>query len=190
MTAAPRILAAAMELFGTQGFEATSIRQIANRCGLTDAAVLYHFGSKRRILAAVWDDVFEPGPSGDVDPAATVADQIDRIVALALADTAIRDAEARLMVRQTLAGDSDAIGLRGRRIAAWTESLETLFRRAYTAGEAALMADSLTMLLTGCVLRAQIEMGHEFAQRCRDIDYQRHVQELARTLIPTFREAV
>ena len=191
MTTVPRILAAAMELFGTQGFEATSIRQIADQCGLTDAAVLYHFGSKRRILAAVWDDIFEGGPTSDVDPAATVAEQVDRIVALALADTAMRDAEARLMVRQTLAGDSDAIELRARRLTAWTESLKTLFRRAYTARQAALMADSLTMLLTGCVLRAQIEMGHEFAQRCRDIEYQRRVQELARALIPaTYHEAV
>lgn len=191
MTAAPRILAAAMELFGTQGFEATSIRQIAERCDLTDAAVLYHFGSKRRILAAIWNEVFEGGPENDVDPATSVAEQVDRIVALALTDTAMRDAEARLMVRQTLAGDCDAIELRARRLAAWKGALEGLFLRAYGADQAALSADALTMLLTGCVLRAQIELGHEFAQRCRDPEYQRGVQELARTIIPAgYREAV
>ncbi|HKS90594.1 MAG TPA: helix-turn-helix domain-containing protein [Tepidiformaceae bacterium] len=191
MTTVPRILAAAMELFGTQGFEATSIRQIAERCELTDAAVLYHFGSKRRILAAIWNEVFEDGPESDVDPAASVAEQVDRIVALALTDTAMRDAEARLMVRQTLAGDCDAIDLRARRLAAWKGSLEGLFLRAYPADQAALRADALTMLLTGCVLRAQIELGHEFAQRCRDLEYQQQVQGLARTLVPApYREAV
>lgn len=50
---ADRILAAARELFGRDGYQRTTLKQIAERCGLTDAAVLYHFRSKREILEAL-----------------------------------------------------------------------------------------------------------------------------------------
>lgn len=184
MTAAPRILAAAMELFGTQGFEQTSIRQIAERCGVTDAAVLYHFGSKRSILTALWKDVLDVSPGDDPEPAATVAEQVDRVTLMTLTDAAMRDAEVRLMLRQTLAGDGDAAEVRTMRVQAWTQSLEDLFGRAYPRVQALQMADALTMLLTGCVLRGQIEHGAAFGEVCRDADFQHHVQQLARTILP------
>ncbi len=190
MTTVPRIIAAAMELFGTQGFEETSIRQIADRCGLTDAAVLYHFRSKRQILAAVWRDAFRGGPSDQFEPAGTLAEHVDRIVAMALAGMAMRDAETRLMVRQTLAGDIEAVELRAARLEAWGSSLESLFEQTYPAEQAERMADALTMLLTGCMLRSQIEYGRAFADHCRDGEYQRHVQQLARTILRPLPEAV
>jgi AcrR family transcriptional regulator len=48
-----RILAAALELFLDQGYQRSSLRQIADRLGLTKAAILYHFPSKAHILAAL-----------------------------------------------------------------------------------------------------------------------------------------
>ena len=42
-----RILEAARELFGTDGFDCTTVRQIASAVGITDAALYYHFKSKR-----------------------------------------------------------------------------------------------------------------------------------------------
>ena len=41
-----RILAVALELFTEQGYEATSLREIAERLGVTKAALYYHFPSK------------------------------------------------------------------------------------------------------------------------------------------------
>ena len=46
-----RILAVALELFGSRGYEGTSIRDIADRMGMTKAAVYYHFPAKERLLA-------------------------------------------------------------------------------------------------------------------------------------------
>lgn len=46
-----RILAAALELFAEQGFDGTSLQQIADRLGLTKAALYYHFRSKDDLLA-------------------------------------------------------------------------------------------------------------------------------------------
>lgn len=48
-----RILAVASELFSEVGYEATSLRQIAERLGVTKAALYYHFQSKEQILHAL-----------------------------------------------------------------------------------------------------------------------------------------
>jgi AcrR family transcriptional regulator len=47
------ILDAARELFGRHGYQRTSLREIADRLGVTKAAVLYHFPAKRDILVAL-----------------------------------------------------------------------------------------------------------------------------------------
>jgi AcrR family transcriptional regulator len=48
-----QILAAARRLFVQQGYQHTSIREIAEQLGMTKTAVLYHFPTKADILAAV-----------------------------------------------------------------------------------------------------------------------------------------
>lgn len=45
-----RILAVANELFTEQGYEGTSLREIADRLDITKAALYYHFRSKDEIL--------------------------------------------------------------------------------------------------------------------------------------------
>jgi AcrR family transcriptional regulator len=47
------ILRAAMELFGARGYRGTTIAQVAERAGLTDAGLLHHFPSKEHLLIAV-----------------------------------------------------------------------------------------------------------------------------------------
>ena len=48
-----RILDVALDLFIEQGFDGTSLRQIAERLGVTKAALYYHFESKDDILLAL-----------------------------------------------------------------------------------------------------------------------------------------
>lgn len=48
-----RLLAVAAELFAERGFAGTSIRDIADRLGVTKAALYYHFASKLEILHAL-----------------------------------------------------------------------------------------------------------------------------------------
>jgi AcrR family transcriptional regulator len=48
-----RILDVALDLFTRQGFDGTSLRQIAESLGLTKAALYYHFESKDDILLAL-----------------------------------------------------------------------------------------------------------------------------------------
>jgi len=48
-----KILAVALELFRAQGYDATSLRQIAERLDLTKAAVYYHFPAKEDLVLAI-----------------------------------------------------------------------------------------------------------------------------------------
>ena len=53
------ILEASLELFSVQGFEATSISQIAGAVGIRKASLYSHFESKQAILDALVKDVLE-----------------------------------------------------------------------------------------------------------------------------------
>lgn len=51
-----RIQLVALELFTERGYEATSLREIAERLGVTKAALYYHFRTKDEIVASLFDD--------------------------------------------------------------------------------------------------------------------------------------
>ncbi|MEU4790416.1 TetR/AcrR family transcriptional regulator [Micromonospora tulbaghiae] len=51
-----RIQAVALELFTEHGYEKTSLREIAERLGVTKAALYYHFKSKDEIVTSLVDD--------------------------------------------------------------------------------------------------------------------------------------
>jgi AcrR family transcriptional regulator len=51
-----RIQAVALELFTEQGYEKTSLREVAERLGVTKAALYYHFKSKDEIVTSLVDD--------------------------------------------------------------------------------------------------------------------------------------
>lgn len=61
-----RIRAIAMELFADQGYDKTSMREIAERLGVTKAALYYHFQTKQDIVADLFDSLPE-GINGIVD---------------------------------------------------------------------------------------------------------------------------
>lgn len=48
-----RIQSVALQLFAEQGYESTSMRQIAEQLGFTKAALYYHFASKEDIVRAL-----------------------------------------------------------------------------------------------------------------------------------------
>lgn len=56
-----KILAGAKKLFSTQGFNATTVRQICEEAGANVALVSYYFGGKEKVFYALFDDFF-PGP--------------------------------------------------------------------------------------------------------------------------------
>jgi AcrR family transcriptional regulator len=48
-----RIRAVAVELFTEQGYDKTSLREIADRVGITKASLYYHYPSKQALLLAI-----------------------------------------------------------------------------------------------------------------------------------------
>jgi AcrR family transcriptional regulator len=55
-----RAIGVALELFAAQGYEKTSLREIADRLGITKAALYYHFASKEALLGAIMDNLVAP----------------------------------------------------------------------------------------------------------------------------------
>jgi AcrR family transcriptional regulator len=53
-----RIQQVALELFSEQGYERTSLREVAERLGVTKAALYYHFKSKEDIVRSFTEDYF------------------------------------------------------------------------------------------------------------------------------------
>ena len=47
-----RLVVAAVDLFGEQGYDATTVTQIAERAGVTKSTFFRHFGDKRELLTA------------------------------------------------------------------------------------------------------------------------------------------
>ncbi|MDF6020320.1 TetR/AcrR family transcriptional regulator [Streptomyces sp. JH34] len=55
-----RIQDVALELFAEQGYEKTSLREIAERLQVTKAALYYHFKTKEDILSSIFEDLNRP----------------------------------------------------------------------------------------------------------------------------------
>jgi AcrR family transcriptional regulator len=85
-----RIQQVALELFAEQGYERTSLREVAERLGVTKAALYYHFKSKEDIVLSFTEDYFgrldaliawgRDQPSGP----ATTRELLDRYIAIVL----------------------------------------------------------------------------------------------------------
>ncbi|MDO0935331.1 TetR/AcrR family transcriptional regulator [Streptomyces sp. DG2A-72] len=55
-----RIQDIALELFAEQGYEKTSLREIAERLDVTKAALYYHFKTKEEIIVSLFEDMTKP----------------------------------------------------------------------------------------------------------------------------------
>ncbi|MFF9091060.1 TetR/AcrR family transcriptional regulator [Streptomyces sp. NPDC014991] len=55
-----RIQDVALELFVEQGYEKTSLREIAERLDVTKAALYYHFKTKEEIIVSLFEDLTQP----------------------------------------------------------------------------------------------------------------------------------
>jgi AcrR family transcriptional regulator len=68
-----RIQVVALDLFAEQGYDKTSLREIAEQLDVTKAALYYHFKTKEDILISIVDDL-----AGPIDELITWAEQQPR----------------------------------------------------------------------------------------------------------------
>jgi TetR/AcrR family transcriptional regulator, cholesterol catabolism regulator len=133
------ILEGAARLIFQRGYEATSMQEIAEACGLTKAGLYHHIKTKEALLLAIQHygmDVFEEQVVSKVtdiaDPVARLRECMARNVALVTQD-ASKEVSIILHEHQTLTGAAkQEINTRKKR---YVRFLEAAFREAAERGQ-------------------------------------------------------
>jgi len=130
-----RIQAVAVELFTEQGYDKTSLREIAERLSVTKAALYYHFKSKEDIVASLVEDYLSQVDDliawGAQQPrsAETRAEILRRYVGIVTGGY-----EVFRMLHQNQAAVSSMSGSKGSRTELFRERLRTLAGLLSTPG--------------------------------------------------------
>lgn len=127
--ATSRVLDAALRLFSTQGYGATSMRQIAEACDQSVGNLYHHFGNKEAIFKRLIDDYFarvlqEDQPLQKVFVAARFPDDLEDL-ADAIELTVEENKDSILLVFV------DVIEFGGRHIRSFYETMADRFRATY-----------------------------------------------------------
>lgn len=177
-----RILAAASHLFSRDGFDVTTVKEIARECQLTDPALYYHFGSKREILNAL---LVEPPvehmelrsrsePTHDA-----LIDDICRVFYFWTDHVAL----LRVLYRQALEDDADVAAFARGLVESNDRLLMPSIRQIYGA-EAERIYNVISTLLTGINLDAIIELGDEYAEGVSSPSFRERLRRLVTAALP------
>lgn len=186
-----RIVAAALELFGRDGYEQTTVRRIASACGLTDAALYYYFGSKQEILDCVlqecWDERRLWQPEAPVECGPVSGETIDALVDWTL-DGIVRNAAVmRLVARCCLAGDLRATEIREVRQAHWRNAVRRRLGDEFRPDDTHALVETLLTLMVNVGMEAQIGQPDATADALNDPCFRARVRGLARRALPIER---
>ena len=80
-----QILDASLRLFSEKGFARTSVRDIAKGAGITDAAIYYHFASKRELFEALLEERGITLALSELEQATISAAPLDMLTGIAVA---------------------------------------------------------------------------------------------------------
>ena len=80
-----QILDASLRLFSERGFARTSVRDIARGAGITDAAIYYHFASKRDIFEALFEERGITSALSELEQATVTLPPLETLTAIAIA---------------------------------------------------------------------------------------------------------
>lgn len=122
---AHRVMDAAELLFARQGYEATTLRQIAAAAGLREPGLYNHFASKQALYEAVLYRALNPmaqAMTAQLEQAAGLRDYTD--LPGAMTDLLLAHPQMAFLFQQALQGDPDSLG--NRLIQGW---LDTLFEQ-------------------------------------------------------------
>ncbi|HQR27569.1 MAG TPA: TetR/AcrR family transcriptional regulator [Nocardioides sp.] len=106
---AATVLQHAVALFNRQGYDATSMGDLARDLGLTKSAIYHHFPSKSALLAAALDRALDPLTAAvtraRAAPGTPAYDRLRALVRESVGVLVARQAEVRLLLR--VRGNSD-----------------------------------------------------------------------------------
>lgn len=101
-----KLLKAAEAVFARKGFSGASTAEIARRAGIPKANLHYYFRTKRRLYAAVLDNILEVWVDalGEIRPEAEPAEAIRRYIARKMESSRQRPLPSRLWAMELLGG--------------------------------------------------------------------------------------
>ncbi|MFC4139120.1 MULTISPECIES: TetR/AcrR family transcriptional regulator [unclassified Microbacterium] len=148
-----QVLRIAVALFNEQGYDATSVSDLATRLGLTKSALYHHFDSKEQLLELALDSALG-GLEGALDEAMAcdgVSEQLDEAIRGAVRVLTAQQPQVTLLLR--LRGNSpvELAALQRRR--AFDQRVSSLVRRAQHEGllRDDIGAGTITRLIFGMI---------------------------------------
>ncbi|MFE6995035.1 TetR/AcrR family transcriptional regulator [Microbacterium sp. NPDC057659] len=148
-----QVLQIAVTLFNEQGYDATSVSDLAARLGLTKSALYHHFDSKEQLLELALDSALG-GLEGALDEAmerGSVSEQLDEGIRGAVRVLTAQQPQVTLLLR--LRGNSpvELAALQRRR--AFDQRVSSLVRRAQDEGllRDDIGAGTITRLIFGMI---------------------------------------
>jgi AcrR family transcriptional regulator len=133
-----QILDASLRLFSERGFASTTVRDIARLAGITDAAIYYHFASKRELLEARVDEGGCVTSLQNLERFGADAPISGALLWMARGAINLMDENReflRLIIMEGLGGDEAAIGQYRRLVDLWEGALTTVLQRYADKGE-------------------------------------------------------
>jgi AcrR family transcriptional regulator len=166
-----RIVDAALRLFSERGTTAVSMRELADRAGVTVPGLYYHFDSKAELIREVYRQRVDREPWPPLDPApvqSLILQQASREFDRFVADYDF----LRLMQRESVLGDPDAREVGAALGAEWRQRWqETLLLGTDLASDADVRAatDVVTTFLWGLFVEYLNRPEGPVEERIRDL---------------------
>ena len=133
-----QILDASLRLFSERGFARTTVRDIARQAGITDAAIYYHFQSKRELLEALVEERGFVNSLEGLERASTDLPLYETMLRMARGAINLMDENReflRLIIHEGLGGDEAAAEQYQRLADRWESGLVTVLQRYVGKGE-------------------------------------------------------
>lgn len=133
---------AALRLFSEKGFARTSVRDIAHAAGITDAAIYYHFASKRELFEALFEERGITSALSELEQASVSQPPLETLTSIAVAALGIMQRNKDFMkVLLSEAMNEDAVATEDYRMVTerWRKAEARLLREFIRRGELPLM---------------------------------------------------
>lgn len=194
------IIAAALRLFATRGFDGTSLQDIAEVVGIRKASLLYHFESKEHLRLGVLDHLLsiwnEGLPRLLLAAARTGAPRFGSVIGEVIRFFAEDPNRARLLLRESLDRREDMKVRLQTFVAPWVGLVTEYIREGQKSGEVdpnvdpeAYVLQIVHMVVSGMATASTLDHALLPASHALGTPDERHVRELIRiTRTSLFRD--
>jgi AcrR family transcriptional regulator len=133
-----QILDASLRLFSERGFARTTVRDIARQAGITDAAIYYHFQSKRELLEALVEERGFLTSLQNLERVEAALPLREMVLWMAAGAINLMDENRdflRLIIMEGLGGDEAALEQYTRLLDLWENALSAVLQRYEKKGD-------------------------------------------------------